>query len=98
MHLGRDWLSTQSAVAGVTFMNEFAPYAMQALPLKRRTRQTLTEFDYNRFASFDIHSHWMVIQDFERSKFAESFAEKIKSNELDAHKNGAAPSGKFSSA
>ncbi len=46
-HLGRDWLSTQSAVAGVTFMNEFAPYAMQAPPLKRRTRQRFTEFDYS---------------------------------------------------
>ncbi len=36
--LGCDWLSTRSAVAGATFMNEFAPYAMQAPPLKRRTR------------------------------------------------------------
>ena len=29
-------------------MNEFAPYAMQASPLKRRTRQRFTEFDYIR--------------------------------------------------
>ncbi len=28
MHLGRDWLSTRSAVAGVTFMNEFARYKL----------------------------------------------------------------------
>ena len=46
MHLGRDWLSTGS-VAGTTFMNEFLPYAMQAPPLKRRTRQKFTEFDYS---------------------------------------------------
>ena len=44
-HLGLDWLSTQSAAAaGATFMNEFAPFAMQAPPLKRRTRQRFTEF------------------------------------------------------
>ena len=30
MPLGRDWLSTQSAVARATFMNEYAPYGMQA--------------------------------------------------------------------
>ncbi len=47
MHLGRDWLSMRSAVAGETFMNEFAPYAMQVLPLNRRTRQRFTEFDYS---------------------------------------------------
>ncbi len=46
-HLGRDWLSTRPAVAGGTFMNEFKPYAMQAPPLKRRTRQRFTEFDYS---------------------------------------------------
>ncbi len=46
-HLGHDWLSTQSAVAGAPFMNEFAPYAMQASPPKRRTRQRFTEF-YNK--------------------------------------------------
>ena len=45
--LGRDWLSTRSAVAGAPFMNEFAAYTIQALPLKRRTRQRFTEFDYN---------------------------------------------------
>ncbi len=50
MHLGRDWLSTGSAVAGATFMNEFAPYAMQAQPLKRRTHQRFTEFDYSKLA------------------------------------------------
>ncbi len=27
-------------------MNEFAPYGMQAPPLKRHTRQRFTEFDY----------------------------------------------------
>ncbi len=37
----------RSAVAGATFMNEFVLYAMQAPPLKRRTRQRFTEFDYN---------------------------------------------------
>ncbi len=47
MHLGRDGLSTQSAVAGATFMNKFAPYAMQAPPLKRRTHQWFTEFDFS---------------------------------------------------
>ncbi len=31
--LGSHWLLTRSAVAGATFMNEFAPYAIQALPL-----------------------------------------------------------------
>ncbi len=46
-HWGQDWLSTLSAVAGATFMNEFAPYAMQAPPLKRCTRQRFTEFDYS---------------------------------------------------
>ncbi len=45
--MGRDWLWTWSAVAGATFMNEIAPYAMQAPPLKRRTRQRFTEFDYS---------------------------------------------------
>ena len=44
MHLGHDWLSTRSAVAGATFINEFALYAMHALPLKRRIRQRFTEF------------------------------------------------------
>ncbi len=43
--MGRDWLSTRPADAGVTFMSEFAPYAMQALPLKTHTRQRFTEFD-----------------------------------------------------
>ena len=42
-HWGRDWLSMRPAVAGATFMNEFAPYAP---PLKRRNRQRFTEFDY----------------------------------------------------
>ena len=28
-------------------MNEFVPYTMQAPPLKRRTRQRFTEFDYS---------------------------------------------------
>ncbi len=57
-HLGRDWLSTRSAVTGATFMNEFAPYAMQAPPLKRRTRQRFTwllyteESDTNKSACF----------------------------------------------
>ncbi len=46
-HLGRDWLSTRFAVAGATFKNELAPYMMQASPLKRRTRQRFTEFDYS---------------------------------------------------
>ncbi len=46
--LGRDWLSTRFAVAGATFMNEFAQYAMQALPLKRHTRQRVTEFDFTQ--------------------------------------------------
>ena len=46
MHLGRDWLSTRSAVHGATFLNEFAPYTMQAPPLKRPTQQRFTEFDY----------------------------------------------------
>ncbi len=36
-----------TAVAGETFMNEFAPYVMEAPPLKRRTRQRFTEFNYN---------------------------------------------------
>ncbi len=47
MHLGRDWLSMRSAVTGVTFMNEFALYAMQAPPLRRRTHQRFTEIDYS---------------------------------------------------
>ena len=51
--LGRDWLSMRSAVAGATFMNEFAPYAMQAPPFKRRTRQRFTEIDY-RSPTVDI--------------------------------------------
>ena len=46
-HLGRDWLSTRSAVAGVTFMNAFMPYVMQAPPLKRHTSQRFTEFGYS---------------------------------------------------
>ncbi len=29
-------------------MNEFVPCAIQALPIKRRTRQRFTEFDYNK--------------------------------------------------
>ncbi len=45
-HLSHDWLSTRSAVAGATFVNEFVPNAMQAPPLKRRTRQRFTEFDF----------------------------------------------------
>ncbi len=40
------WLSTRSAVAGATLMNEFAPYTMQApQELKRRTRQRFTKID-----------------------------------------------------
>ena len=38
----------RSAVAGATFIIEFAPYAMQGPPLKRHTHQRLTEFDYNK--------------------------------------------------
>ena len=45
--LGRDWLLMQSSVAGATFLNEFGPYAMQALPLVRRTCQRFTGIDYN---------------------------------------------------
>ena len=52
-HLGCDWLSMRSTVAGVTFMNGFAPYAMQAPPLKRRTRKRFTEIDYNFHSSID---------------------------------------------
>ena len=51
-HLGRDWLLTRSAVAGATFMNEFAPYAMQAPPFNRRTGQRFTEFDYSSTISY----------------------------------------------
>ena len=46
-HLGHYWLSMRSVVAGATFMNESAPYMMQAPPLKRRTCQRFTEIDYS---------------------------------------------------
>ncbi len=39
------------AVARATFINEFAPYAMQAPPLKRRTRQRFTEIDCSSLES-----------------------------------------------
>ena len=59
-HLGRDWLSMRSAVPGVTFMNEFAPYVMQGPPLKRRTCQRFTEFDYiNLVRSLVQHQAWV---------------------------------------
>ena len=35
-------------------MNEFAPYAMQAPPLKRRTRQRFTEIDNSSNFVYDI--------------------------------------------
>ncbi len=44
--MGRDWLPMRSAVDGASIMNEFAPYAMQAPPVKRRTRQRFAKF-YN---------------------------------------------------
>ena len=53
-YLGRDWLSKQSAVAGPTFMNEFASYAKQAPPFKRRIRQRFTDIDYTT-------SQWIII-------------------------------------
>ena len=34
LHLGCDWLSMRSAVAGGTFMNEFAPYPMHPIPVR----------------------------------------------------------------
>ena len=37
---------SRSSVAGATFMNEFAPYATQAPPLMRRTRQRFTGIYY----------------------------------------------------
>ena len=46
--VGHDWLLTHSSVAGATFMNEFVPYTMQALPLMRRIRQRVTVIDYIR--------------------------------------------------
>ena len=44
--LGRDLLLRRSSVAGATFMNEFAPHAMQAPPLMRHTHQKFTGNDY----------------------------------------------------
>ena len=35
-------------------MNEFAPYAMQAPPFKRRTRQRFIEFDYSLLESIKL--------------------------------------------
>ena len=64
--MGRDWLSTRSAVAGATFMNEFAPYAIQAPPLKRRTRQRFTEIDYScrlnlyKFTTHKSRGHLLI--------------------------------------
>ena len=43
--LGRGCLPTPLSIAGVTFMNEFAPYAMQAPPLKKSTHQRFTVID-----------------------------------------------------
>ncbi len=37
----------QSSVAEATFMNEFTPYAMQALPHMSRTRQRFKGNDYS---------------------------------------------------
>ena len=44
-------------------MNEFGPYAMQAPPLKRHTRQRFIEFDYNRVGNHIDHKYFMVDQD-----------------------------------
>ena len=54
--LGRDWLPTLSFIAGQTFMNEFAPYTMVALPLQQFHEMHSSNV-YSKTAVCDLRSH-----------------------------------------